>query len=187
MNVLLLSLASNVSQWPLAVLQRKILCSPKSIFPIDLHCKRDVCKTVDRTPPDINMVSYYSLYCIFVSHGGLIFVKLFKCPEKSFFLSDITAVASHVLIAGLSQRHDGSNTFLVVCARRAILLDWVGAIIIYPWRDLNPQTGPKWRHQCKMAAPVSEIFWLHFCTVGGSGDALGPSLHTVYGGRFHQK
>ncbi len=32
--------------------------------------------------------------------------------------------------------------------------------------------GSKLRHQCKMATPVSRIFWLHFCTVGGSGDPL---------------
>ncbi len=41
-----------------------------------------VCKTVDRTPPAINMVNYYSLYCLFLSHAGLIFVKLFQSPEK---------------------------------------------------------------------------------------------------------
>ncbi len=44
------------------------------------------------------MVSYYSyliitLYCIFLSHGGLIFVTLFQNPEDR-----------------LGQRHDGINT-----------------------------------------------------------------------------
>ncbi len=33
-------------------------------------------------------------------------------------------------------------------------------------------SGPKWCHRRKMAAPVSGIFWLHFCTVGGCGDCV---------------
>ncbi len=47
------------------------------------------------------MVSYYSLYCIFLRHGG--FVKLFQSPEN--FLNDII-----ILIDRLRRRHDGNNT-----------------------------------------------------------------------------
>lgn len=45
----MLSLASNFFiQWPLVVLQlKKKPCGPRSIFPIDQHYKRDVCKTVN--------------------------------------------------------------------------------------------------------------------------------------------
>ncbi len=129
-----LSLASNFSQWPLAVLQRKIPCGPKSIFPIDHHCKRDACKTVDRTPPTINMVNYYSLYCTFLSHGGLIFVKLFQSPETVTLLRIFSGPHNPEVTQKL-------ETFFGVCARRAVPLDWIGAIlesgiqvkIIHPW------------------------------------------------------
>ena len=39
-------------------------------------------------------------------------------------------------------------------------------------------------NQRKMAALISGIFWLNFCTVGGSGDAV-PSFFTV-GARDHE-
>lgn len=32
-------------------------------------------------------------------------------------------------------------------------------------------SATKWCHHHKMAAPVSDIFWFHFCAVGRSGDA----------------
>lgn len=58
MNVLLhqdtaapLKLASDVAQWPLAGLQRKIFLWPKSVFPID-HYERDVCKAGITSPGD---------------------------------------------------------------------------------------------------------------------------------------
>ena len=59
-------------------------CGPKSIFPIDHHCKRDVCKTVDRTPRTANNVNYDSFYYELLIHGGFIFVKLSSSWEKRF-------------------------------------------------------------------------------------------------------
>ena len=59
-------------------------CSQKSIFPIDHHCKRDVCKTVDRTPRTANNVNYDSFYYELLIHGGFIFVKLSSSREKRF-------------------------------------------------------------------------------------------------------
>ncbi len=122
---------------------KKSPCGPKSIFPRDPDCKRSY-KTVDRTPSAINMVSYYSLYCIFLSHISLIVVKLFE--EKSFFvLNDVTAVRA----ARLSQRHDGITTtpkvnletrnFLAVYARRATLtgLYRCHLLIIYTLSNLR--------------------------------------------------
>lgn len=32
-------------------------------------------------------------------------------------------------------------------------------------------SGSRCHHWCKMAAPVSGMFWLRFCSTGGSGDA----------------
>ncbi len=53
----------------------------------------------------------FSLYCILLSHGGLIFVKHFQSPEKSFFLNDVTTVALRLLITsnsiGLNRHHLG--------------------------------------------------------------------------------
>lgn len=40
-------------------------------------------------------------------------------------------------------------------------------------------SGSKQHLQCKMAAPISQILWLHFCTEGGSGHTLFLSF-TVY-------
>lgn len=31
-------------------------------------------------------------------------------------------------------------------------------------------SGFKWHHYCKMEVFISMVFWLHFCTAGGSGD-----------------
>ncbi len=131
-------------------------CSPQSIFPIEHHCKRDVCKTVDRTPPAVNMVSYYSLYCIFLSHGGLICVKLFQSPEKSFFLNDLIAVEEQpswargmmgytLLHIFIGAHNPEAWNFFGVCARRAALLALnrhhfriqYPVVIIHPWLAPN--------------------------------------------------
>ncbi len=84
-------------------------CGPKSIFPIDHHCKRDVCKTVDRTPPAVNMVSYYSWHCIFLIHGRLFnLFKNFSKAQKCHFCSEWCHRC--VRATWLGQRHDGINT-----------------------------------------------------------------------------
>ena len=63
---------------------KKSPCSLKSIFFIDHHCKRDVCKTVDRTPRTANNVNYDSFCCGLLIHGGFMFVKLSSSREKRF-------------------------------------------------------------------------------------------------------
>ena len=72
-----LRLAANLSQWPLEILQTQNLrkkkkkkekekkkkkpfpCGPESIVPLDAHYKKNVCKTVGRTPT-ANKVNYDS-------------------------------------------------------------------------------------------------------------------------------
>ena len=49
--------------------------------------------------------------------------------------------------------------------------DWVGWVY---GRDFHTiycaDSDSKWHQKVKMAAPMSGIFWLHFCTVEGSDD-----------------
>lgn len=47
------------------------------------------------------------------------------------------------------------------------------SVVLAVW----PGSGSKWHHQREMAAPIKEIFWFHFCSVGGSG---GTSSIFVY-------
>lgn len=56
--------------------KKKTPWGPKSIFSIDRHYKRDVCKTNDRTPRTAKKVNYDSFYYKFLIHEGFIFVKL---------------------------------------------------------------------------------------------------------------
>lgn len=39
--------------------------------------------------------------------------------------------------------------------------------------------GFKVRHWCKMALAVTQIFWLYFCIVGGSGEASSISFKSM--------
>ena len=41
-------------------------------------------------------------------------------------------------------------------------------------------SGSKLHQNVKMAAPVSVIFWLHFCTVGGSGDVSSIFIYSLW-------
>ncbi len=54
----------------------KLSCVPKSIFPVDCRCEKDVCKTVDRSLQTADELKYDSLYSEFLSHKGFVFVKL---------------------------------------------------------------------------------------------------------------
>ena len=59
---------------------KKSPCDPGRIFPIEHHCKGDVCKTVDRTPQTANNINY-DLFCYeLLIHG----VKLSSSREKQF-------------------------------------------------------------------------------------------------------
>ena len=58
-------------------------CSPKSVFPIDHHYKRDVCKTVDRTPPTANNVNYDSFYYVILIQGRFYICKTILEPRKA--------------------------------------------------------------------------------------------------------
>lgn len=46
----------------LGIAAKELPCGPKSIIPIDHHYKRDICKTLDRTPRIANKVTYGSFY-----------------------------------------------------------------------------------------------------------------------------
>lgn len=50
-------LPSKIAQQSLAGSNGKVPCSPKAIFHIDGHYKRDDCKAVDRTPQTLNKVN----------------------------------------------------------------------------------------------------------------------------------
>ena len=70
-------------QWPVSVpKKREIHKGPKIIFYIDHHCKRDVCKTADKTPQSANKVNYDSFYSECLIHEGFIFLKLSLSWEK---------------------------------------------------------------------------------------------------------
>lgn len=46
----------------------------------------------------------------------------------------------------------------------------------------STDSSSKWRQQQKMAVPVSGIFWLHFCTMGGCGDASSIFIYSLWSG-----
>ncbi len=62
----------------------KFRCSPKSIFLIGCHHKRDVSKTVDRSRQTVNELNYDSFYSECFIHGGFVFAKLYVSGEKLF-------------------------------------------------------------------------------------------------------
>lgn len=55
------------------------------------------------------------------------------------------------------------------------------------WRDVET-LARKQRHQLKMAALASRIFWLNFRAVGGSGDAQPICIYVNgYGDIYHEE
>ncbi len=88
----------------------------------------------------------YSLYCIFLSHGGLNFVQKFSKAQKSHFwmtsllcTSTPRATGPVVHIVWLGRWHDG--IFFGVCARQATLIGlnrrhlwvWYPGLTMHPW------------------------------------------------------
>lgn len=70
-----------------------------------------------------------------------------------------------------------------------ISLVWIGHLMLLKWRGMKqelktvaplPGLYSKWRHWSKMAAPVSQVLWLHFCAVGGSREELNFTVCGLY-------
>ncbi len=60
-------------------------------------------------------------------------------------------------------------------------MGWTSIPRLHPWittvQTLVPDDVTMQR---RMAAPVSGIFWLHFCRVGGSGDVLSIFIYSLF-------
>lgn len=128
-----LSLAASFSQWSLQYCSEKSPCSPKSIFPTDCRCKRDACKTVDKTPWTANKVNYDFFYYEFLIKGGFIFVKPSSSQEKWF-----KNLLHHHNVkceckAGTMGRTTWKQprkleTFVTFAPAKQFLLDWMGTV-----------------------------------------------------------
>lgn len=125
---------------------KRIPCGPKSIFPIERHYKRGVCKNVDRTPQTANKVNYESFYSDFCVHRGFMFVELSSSWAKRFKnLSSHCKVfesnrnswvgpAGETLLRIFSGPHtvelnlEAGKHFFGLCTRRATPLEWICTI-----------------------------------------------------------
>lgn len=84
---------------------RKIPSGPKGFFSIYLQYKRDVCKTLDRTSPTPNKVSYYSFYFQFL-------IKIFPEGRGALF---ICVTSSQCKVYGPSGNPLAGWTLMCMC------------------------------------------------------------------------
>ncbi len=97
------------------------------------------------------------------------------CHLRSFVCCRCLVFISYMLKQGVVLSWLADNPSLWFSRTSA----WAGSH--HPTLSANhhrAETVSKWGHQCKMAAPVFEVLWLHVCREGGSGEVSSIFTHT---------